>query len=172
MIFKNRWFFLFVFLLFTLNYKRGFLYALQQQSTKELNPDRNDPLRFLQTSFVWGGDDSVVICVSMIVSIPPGPFLEAFLISKSLPSTEMWRSRRTIQRPSAFHSPWKAWVEWLQSSLQRKDGEHFYNHGNNESPGQRSADVSLHPNEALDCCTHIKRPLWISPTRVYLLLSF
>lgn len=81
-----------------------------------------------------------------------------------------WEGRVNDSGPSAFHSRWKAWLEWRQTSLQRKDGVHFYNQDNNKRPRQRSADVSFLPNEARDNHARIKRPLWSGHTRFYLWL--
>lgn len=93
--------------------------------------------------------------------------------TKSLPYIGTGRCGWTIQDPSAFHSPWKAWLEWRQTSPQRKNGVHFYNQDNNKRSLQRSADVSFLPNEALDNHARIKRPLWTSRRRfLFMITSF
>lgn len=81
-----------------------------------------------------------------------------------------WEGRLNDSGPSTFHSRWKAWLEWRQTSPQREDGVHFYNQDNNKRLCQCGADVSFLPNEALDNHAPIKSPLWTSCTRFYLWL--
>ena len=81
-----------------------------------------------------------------------------------------WKGWMSNSGPSSFHSQWKAWLEWRQTSLKRKDEVHFYNQDDNERPCRHSADTSSLPNEALDNHAHIKRPPWSYHTRFYLLL--
>ena len=82
-----------------------------------------------------------------------------------------WEGRVNDSGPSTFHSWWKAWLEWRQTSPQREDGVHFYNQDNNKRLCQCGADVSFLPNEALDNHAPIKSPLWTSQV-LFMIASF